>query len=102
MTPFSPNRAAPAEGSLRQATRRALSAARQGDLDALRRALADRQLAIAAAAPQERADALRDGVAIERLLTEFKREIVAKHNRLEQLHSVLAKSGAAGAINLEA
>ncbi len=111
MTPSSPNEAtlvegglgeATAERSLRQATRRALSAARQGDLDAVRRALTDRQLAIADAAPQERADALRDGVAIGRLLTELKCNIVAKHNRLEQLRSLLAKSGAAGAINLEA
>jgi hypothetical protein len=79
-----------------------MAAARQGDMEAVRRALADRHLAIAAAAPQERADALRDGVAIGRLLTDLKRDIVARHNRLEQLRSVLARSGAPAALNLEA
>ncbi len=88
--------------SLAEATQRAIAAARHGDLEAVRRALADRQLAIAAAAPQERADALRDGVAIGRLLTDLKRDIVAQHNRLEQLRSAFAKGGAPSAVNLEA
>jgi len=92
----------PAGGALRDATQRAMAAARRGDLGAVRRALADRQLAIAAAAPQERADSLRDGVALGRLLTELKRNIATKHNRLQQLRSVLARNRAAGAVNLEA
>ena len=97
-----------AERTLRDATQRAMAAARQGDLEAVRRALADRQIAIAAAAPWKPADALtlveiiKDGVALGRLLTELKRNIVTKHNRLEQLRSLLARNGAAAAINLEA
>jgi hypothetical protein len=97
-----------AEGTLCDATRRAMAAARRGDLDAVRGALADRRLAIAAAAPWKPADALtlveiiKDGVTIGRLLTDCKRNIVIRHNRLEQLRSLLAKNGAPGAINFEA
>ena len=93
------------EAALSESTRRAIAAASHGDLDAVGRALGDREAAMAAASPLERAHALQDGETLGRVLTEIKRNIVAEHSRLEQLRSTFASSTrnrGARSINLQA
>jgi hypothetical protein len=79
-----------------------MEAAGTGDLDAVARALADREAAMPGATPSERARALEAGETIARLLTELKRNMVVEHNRLEQLRSAFAKKRSSQAINLQA
>jgi hypothetical protein len=88
--------------SLGELTRSAIAAAREGDLDALGRALNDRAAAIPFATPQERARAIEDGETIGRLLAETKRNLAAKYNRLEQLRSGFAAERPSNGIDLKA
>jgi len=97
--------AALSESALSESTQRAIAAAGKGDLDAVGRALADREAAMAAASPLERARALQDGETLGRVLAEIKRNIVAETSRLEQLRSTFANSArnrGATSINLQA
>ena len=88
--------------SLGQATINAIAAAGSADLEALGRALAERESLIGAADPVEQANALSDGETIARLLTELRRNLVAEHNRLEQLRSGFAHSNESPRVNLQA
>lgn len=93
------------EAALSESTQRAIAAAGLGDLEAVGRALTDREAAMAAASPLERARALQDGETLGRVLAEIKRNIVAETSRLEQLRSTLANSArnrSATSINLQA
>jgi hypothetical protein len=90
------------QASLGDATRRAIVAAAEGDLEEVGRALADRAAAMATATPQERADALEEGETIGRLIAELKRNIVAEHSRLEQVRAGFAKQSKAPAIDVKA
>lgn len=97
--------AALSESALSESTQRAIAAAGLGDLEAVGRALTDREAAMAAASPLERARALQDGETLGRVLAEIKRNIVAETSRLEQLRSTLANSArnrSATSINLQA
>ena len=88
--------------TLGEATRCAIEAAAVGDLDAVARALADREAAMPGATAWERARALEDGEIIARLLIELKRNMVIEHNRLGQVRSAFTKSRPPGTINLRA
>ena len=88
--------------SLGQATIDAIASAGAGDLEALSRALADRDSAMANATEVEMADAVAAGETIGRLLAELRRNLVLEQNRLEQFRLGFAQGGINRRVNLQA
>jgi hypothetical protein len=87
--------------SLAEATRRALAAADAADLEALSQALVEREAAMATAPPADRAAALDAGETIGRLLADIKRNIVVRHNRLEQVREGFAAHARSALIDVQ-